>query len=884
MSRLKALLARLRALRDSDAVHREIDEELQFHIDMRAEENVRRGMTPAEARRAAEERFGHRLRIKEMSYGVRGGGWLETLWQDLRYAARTLRTRPGFAAVAVLTLALGIGANTAIFSVVNAVLLRPLPYEDPERIVRIGGTNQRRGAALGSFSPQDFFDWRERANVFEALAAYDGWSPSLTGAGEPERVEAARVSPGFFGVLKVSPALGRDFLPAEEQRGNHLSVILSHPFWQRRFGGDPRVIGRSLTLNGHGYTVVGIMPAGFAGPKFTGGDFEQAELWAPFAPDLSQWTRDGRSVDAAIARLKPGVSLAQAQAELDAIAAQLQRQYPDTNAGIGAAAASLHEQAVGAIRPALLTFLVAVGLVLLIACANVANLLLARAAARQKEIAVRMALGAGRARIVRQLLTESVLLAGLGGAAGLLLALWATSLLVALGSDAIPRPDEIAVDARVLGFTLGVSLLTGIAFGLAPALAASRPDLNETLKEGGRSQTFGRGRKRVRGVLVVSEVALSLLLLIGAGLLVKSFVRLRRVDPGFDPRHVLTMNAFLPGARYPEEWQHAAFFEKVLERVRALPGVESASVVSNLPVSGNYDRISLYVEGQTPAAREDIPDAERYMVDAEYFKTMRIPLLGGRPFNDRDTAEAPPVVIVNESVARRFWPGESAVGKRVRTDPSRPWLTVVGVVGEVRHYSLEAAPNMQLYLPHRQVPSQVMTFAVRSAGDPGAQAAAVRGQVWAVDKDQPVYDVRTMGQLLSESLAQRRFTMLLVGVFAGVALLLAAVGLYGVMNYAVAQRTHEIGIRMALGAQRGDVLRIMLGQGMALTLGGVGLGLVAAAGLTRVLESLLYGVSALDPAVFAGVTFILIAVAFLACCIPARKATRVDPIVALRYE
>ncbi|HEV3468003.1 MAG TPA: ABC transporter permease, partial [Pyrinomonadaceae bacterium] len=651
-----------------------------------------------------------------------------------------------------------------------------------------------------------------------------------------------------------------------------------------RFGGDPRVVGQSLTLNGHGYTVVGVMPAGFAGPKFTGGDFEQAELWAPFAPDLGQWTRDGRSVDAAIARLKPGVTLEQAQAEMDAIAAQLREQHPDTNAGAGAAVASLHEQAVGGIRPALLTFLAAVGLVLLIACANVANLLLARAAARQKEMAVRMALGAGRLRIVRQLLTESVLLASLGGAAGLLLALWATNLLAALGSGAIPRPDEIGLDSRVLLFTLGVSLLTGVAFGLAPALAASRPNLHEMLKEGGRCQTGGAGRKRLRSFLVVSEVALSLLLLVGAGLLVKSFVRLQQVNPGFDPRNVLTMYAFLPGARYPEEWQHADFFEKVLERARQLPGVEAAGVVSNLPVSGNFDRIGLYVEGHEAAGREDIPDPERYMVDAGYFKAMRIPLLGGRAFGPQDTAEAPPVVIVNEGLARRFWPEGGALGKRIRTDPSRPWMTVVGVVGEVRHYGLETAPTMQLYLPHRQVPSQVMTLVVRCAGDPAALAAAVREQVWAVDKDQPVYNVRTMEQLLGESLAQRRFTMLLVAVFAGAALLLAAVGLYGVMSYAVAQRTHEIGIRMALGAQRRDVLRIMLGQGMSLTLAGVCLGLAAAAGLTRVLASLLYGVSATDPSVYAGVTLILTAVAFLASSIPARKATRVDPVIALRYE
>jgi putative ABC transport system permease protein len=863
----------------------ELDKELRLHLDLHADELIAQGYSPEEARRQARLALGGPEQVKEKCREAHGTRWLLDLLQDLRYGLRSLRKNPGFASVAILTLALGIGANTAIFSVVNAILLRPLPYDNSERIVRIGGTNLRKTRTLGTFSPQDFFDWRERSTSFETMAAYDGWSPGLTGAeGEPERVEAAKVSSGFFDVLKASPMLGRVFLPSDEQRGNHFSVVLSHRLWQRRFGSDPDIVSRGLTLNGQSFTVIGVMPASFAGPKFSGGDFESAELWVTFAPDLSQWSRDGRSVDAAIARLKPGVSLEQAQAELSLIAAQLQQQYPDTNAGTGGAVVSLHEQLVAGVRPALLVFLAAVGLVLLIACANVANLLLARSAARQKEMAVRTALGAGRLRIIRQLLTESVLLAALSGAIGVLLAWWAVGVLTSLGSGFLPQLGGTRIDARVLVSTLAVSLLTGVAFGLAPALAASQPDLNETLKESGRNLTGGINRRNVRGLLVITEVALSLLLLVGAGLLLKSFVRLQRVSPGFEARNVLTMNVFLSGARYPEDWQHAAFFDQVLQRLRSLPGVESAGVVSNLPISGNFDQISFYVEGQPVAEREDIPDVERYMVDPNYFQTMRIPLRGGRFFNEGDRAAAPPVAIINESVADRFWPGEDPIGKRVRTDPSRPWLTVVGVAGDVRHSGLETAPNLQLYLAHQQSPSQFMTFVVRSVNHPEAQISAVREQVWAVDKDQPVYDLRTMEQLLSESLAQRRFTMLLLGIFAGVALVLAVSGLYGVMSYTVVQRTHEIGLRMALGAQSGDVLKLVVGGGLKLVMIGVVIGLAAAFVLTRVMSSLLFGVSATDPTTFITTSLVLTSVAMLASYIPARRATKVDPLVALRYE
>ncbi|HVG32681.1 MAG TPA: ABC transporter permease [Pyrinomonadaceae bacterium] len=810
-----------------------------------------------------------------------------TLWQDLRYGARMLLKKPGFTFVAVLTLALGIGANTAIFTVVNAVLLRSLPFDHAEQLVRIGGANLQRNKRLGTLSPQDFYDVRDRNTVFESIAAYDGWSPSLTGTGEPERLAAARVTTAFFNVLRVEPVMGRAFLPQEEQRGNHLVVLLSYGLWQRRFGANPSIIGQTITLNGASYNVIGVLPRDFEPPQFSGVGFEKPELWAPFAPDLSQWTRDGRSLDTAIARLKPGVSVERAQSELGVIAGQLQQQYPDTNAGESLSTASLHEQLVGKIRSALLVFLVAVGFVLLIACANVANLLLARAAARQKEMAIRAAMGASRLRIIRQLLTESVLLSIVGGGLGLLFAMWATDYLVTLGTDSLPFLGDVGLDGRVFGFTALLTILTGVAFGLAPAVQFSKPDLNESLKESGRSSTGGRGRQRLRSVLVVAEIAISLLLLIGAGLLVKSFVRLQNVSPGFDPHNALTLNIFLPGTKYTEDDQARAFFDQAEARIRSLPGVESVGMTSNLPVSGGFDTVSFYVEGQPVSAREDVPDLERYTINEDYFRAMGIPLKSGRPFAAEDRAGSTPVAIVSETAARRFWPNESPLGKRINTDiddPESPWRTVVGVVGDVRHYALDIEPTAQFYLPYRQGPQSYMALVVRTSNRPENQINAVREQIWAIDKDQPIFNVKTMEEFVARSVAQRRFTMLLLGLFAGVALLLAVIGLYGVMAYTVAQRTHEIGIRMALGAQTGDVLRMVLGQGMAMVMVGVVIGLAAAFALSRLISSFLYGVSATDPLTFVGVPLVLCAVAALASYIPARRATRVDPMVALRYE
>jgi putative ABC transport system permease protein len=807
------------------------------------------------------------------------------LWQDMKYGTRLLLKRRGFTAVAVLTLALGIGANSAIFSVINAVLLRPLPFEQADRLVRLGGNDLRKPADLPTtFSPPDFYDWRARNTVFEDVAAIDGWSPSLTGAGEPERIQAAKVSANFFSILRARPAAGRTFLPEEEKRGNHYVVVLSHALWQRRFGSDPSILGKQIELTGEKLQVIGIMPREFQMPRFTGYDYEEPELWIPFAPDLKNWSRGGRSVDAAIGRLKPNVTIAQAQSELDAIGQQLQQQYPKSNASAGVKVVSLYEQLVGATRPALLLFVAAVGFVLLIACANVANLLLARAATRHKEIAIRTALGARRARIMRQLLTESVLLSLVGGALGLLLAMWATDLLLALSAGAIPRFEHAGLDRRVLLFTLLISTLTGVFFGLAPALHASKPDLNETLKDGGRTSA-GTGRGRVRALLVVSEIALSLVLLVGAGLLIKSFVRLQSVDPGFDPQNVLTMTVFLNGTKYPQDEQHPVFFDQVVERARNLPQVEHVGLVSNLPISGNWDRLPIYPEGQLIAEGE-AQDTEEYMVNTDYFGALRIPLREGRLFGAEDRAGAQPAVVINETTARRYWPNESPVGKRIKIgDPTNAWLNVVGVVGDVRHYGLDKPANMQVYLPHQQKPSQQMTIVVRSSSaDAESQINAVRAQVWAVDKDQPVYAIKPMKEYVADSVAQRRFSMWIVAIFASVALVLAVVGIYGVMSYTVAQRTREIGLRMALGARGADILKLVVGQGMALTLAGVATGIVLAFAVTRVMSSLLFGVSAADPLIFSAVPVLLTSVALLACYLPARRATKVDPMVALRYE
>ena len=804
---------------------------------------------------------------------------------DLRYAFRMLLKQPAFTALAVIALALGIGANTAIFSVVNAVLLRSLPYNDAERLVMIWGTTPQTDRA--STSPADFIDYKEQNQVFEHVAAFNAGSFTLTGGDEPEQIRGARVSADFFSVLGVQPAAGRAFLAEDDRPGAARVVVLSHQLWQRRFSSDKNILGKSIALNGQSFAVIGIMPQEF---QFTVPGFFRtpAELWAPSALVKDNATR-GNQYLRIIARLKPEVSLQRAQAEMTTLASQLQQEYPSTNAGLGVRLITLHEQTVGNVRPALLILCGTVGFVLLIACANVANLLLARAAARQKEIAVKLALGATRRRLVRQLLTESMLLALAGGALGILLALWGTDVLVSLSPASLPRVKEIGVDRYVLGFTLLVSVLTGTLFGLVPALQASKPDLNVSLKEGSRGSSENLGRGSLRSTLVVFEIVAAFVLLIGAGLMIKSFMRLGEVNAGFNPENVLTMTLSLPRAKYNEPRAQAAFFQRALEQIKSLPGVDSVGAINDLPLGGDRDSTSFLIEGLPALPPGQQPNTEWRLVGPDYFKAMGVSLLKGRAFTEADKSGAPPVIIINDSFARRFFPDEDPTGKRLIlnltiSNPTPVPREIVGVVADVRDLGLDAEPRPEVYAPYLQETVSYMALIVKAEADPEGLAAAVRGQVLAIDKDQPVSNIQSMKQVVKESVAGRRFNMMLLAIFAAVALLLAAVGIYGVMAYSVSRRTHEIGIRMALGASSRDVLRLVVGQGMALALMGIGIGLAAAFALTRLMASLLYEVSATDPLTFALISLLLAAVAVMACYIPARRATKVDPMVALRHE
>jgi putative ABC transport system permease protein len=808
---------------------------------------------------------------------------METLWHDLRYGVRMMFKNRGFTAVAIVTLALGIGANTAIFSVVNAVLLRPLPYEDSNRLVWFW--ENQPDFRHGNLSPADFLDYQAQSSAFEQIAAYRQMDFTLTGDRQPEQIRGLIVSANYFSLLGIEPELGRALQPEDGRAGAARVAVISHGFWQRRFAGDPGLIGKALTLSGQTVTIVGVSPPGLK--------TDRTELWLNprnVVPDmLLNIARDPATLRAAhylhaIGRLKPGVTLAQAQEEMNAVSARLQEQYPASNAGHSVELVSLLDKTVGKIRPALLVLLGAVGLVLLIACANVANLMLARATARHKEMALRAALGATRWRVIRQLLTESLALATMGGACGWLLAVWGVDLLVAISPESIPRLNEIGVDRQVLGFTLLTSLATGIIFGLAPALMASRTDLNEALKEGGRSAKAGASRGRMRGALVVSEVALALLVAVGAGLLVKSFVRLRAVDPGFQPANLLTMRLFLTDAKYGTSGPRLAFLKELTARLEALTGVQGVGISDDLPIEGTDSTMGLIVEGREPAPGERLMTGV-HVVNPRYFKAMGIPLLKGRAFTELDTVEAPTVLVVNETLSRRLWAGDEAVGKRVKLgDPSGGWAQIVGVVRDVKHNGLSAEPTMDAYASHLQVPWPWMTIALRSNLDPTSLEAAVRGEVQAIDPDKAIASVKTMDRLIEESVGERRLSMVLFGLFAVVALLLAAVGIYGVMAYGVTQRTHEIGIRMALGARPASVVQLLVGSGMTLALTGVALGVGAAYVVTRLMASLLFEVSTTDPETFVVTALVLASVALLACYIPARRATKVDPMVALRHE
>jgi putative ABC transport system permease protein len=801
---------------------------------------------------------------------------MDSLFHDVRYGFRMLLKHRGFAFISILALALGIGANTAIFSVVNAVLFRPLPYKDPARLVTVlheGGK---------PVAPANFFDWRAQSQVFEAMAAAQIWEPTLTGKDQPEQLHALQMTADIFTVLGVNAIAGRTFNAGEDQPGNEHVAVLSHRFWLRKFNGDRSVIGQRLMLDGEGYTIVGVMPQDFQFAPFWA---TRAEVWTPLNLAARANDRRGQSLRV-FARLKPGVTIEQAQSEMSAITRRLEQDYPKENKGLVASVESLHEKVVGKSRAALLILFGAVGFVLLIACANVANLMMARATARRKEIAVRAALGASRARIARQLLTESVMLSLAGGVCGLLLAVWGIEALIRLGPDNLPRMKDIGLDYYVLGFTLGLSVLTGIVFGLAPVLQTTRVDLNETLKEGGRSASDGGRRNRVRRLLVVSEMGLALMLLISGGLMIRSFLTLLQIDAGFNPKQVLTMTVSLAGSEHKTEPQRAAFFNELLNRVDALPGVQSASAINHLPLGGDVWTLGFTIEGRPAPLPGESQSAVYRIVRPNYFQTMGEALIKGRDFTERDTAETPGVVIINEAFARRYFPGEDPIGKRVNVsnDKMNP-REIVGVIRDAKQAELTAAPNPETYLPHSQAASpRSMTLVVRASSDPAQLAGAVQREVWAIDKNLPVSEIRTMEEVVAESIGAQRFNMILLTLFASVALVLAAVGIYGVMSYTVTQRMHEIGVRMALGASRADILKLVVRQGMALALVGVGLGLLGAFAVTRVMSSLLFNVSPTDSVTFIVVSAVLTGVALLACYIPARRATRVDPMIVLRYE
>jgi putative ABC transport system permease protein len=808
------------------------------------------------------------------------------LWQDIRYGARMLLKQPGFTLVATLTLALGIGANTAIFSVVDTVLLRPLPFQEAERLMMLRGVDTRKGDGPGNISYPNFVDWRAQSGSFERLAAFRHRNFTLTGGGEPARLNGAVASAELFTLLGVSPSLGRSFRAEEDNAGASV-VILSHGLWRRRFNSDPQVIGRNITLDDRSLTVVGVTPADFQFPIAA----EPADLWTTIAYDATgdnpMTAQRGLGYLRAIGRLKPGVNLTQAQAEIDGIARRLERQYPDSNAHQGARLVPAREHLVGEVRRPLLVLFGAVGCVLLIACANVANLLLARATARRREIALRAAMGASRGRVVRQLLTESVMLALAGSVCGWVLAWGCLESLLSLSPENIPRLQDIRLDGRVFGFTLLVSLLTGVIFGLAPALQAAKTELTETLKEGGHSGGVARGA-RLRGALMVAEVAIAFVLTVGAGLLLNSFWRLSQVNPGFDPRQTLAFRLSLPESKYSGS-QAVAFFERLQARLQNLPGVRSASVSFGLPFGRGSIGTDLDIEGR-PFASGDRPHIDCQIVLPDYFRTLGIRLIKGRDFNARDDLNARPVAIINETLARRFFPNEDPIGKRLRPDIAAgpgdvPMREIIGVVGDVRYRSLTADVPPEVYLPYPQIPIAAgMRVALRTDADPRSLISAARTEVHALDKELPLFEVKTLNEYVGGAVAHPRFNALLLLLFAGVALLLTAAGLYGVISYSVTRRTREIGIRMALGAQTHDMLRLVVKQGMTMTLIGEVIGLGGALALTRLLKTLLFGVSAADPLTFSIIVLLLTIVTFVACWLPARRATKVDPMVALRCD
>lgn len=812
---------------------------------------------------------------------------MNTLFQDLRYSLRLQRTKPLFTLIAVVTLALGIGATTAIFSIVNAVLINPLPYQEPDRLMQFWETNPLKNWTQATVAPANLFDWKAQNQSFTDIAAYigsDKKGPGLTGlqltsGDEPERLSGLYVTGNIFSVLGVNAMLGRTLLEEETWQGKSMVVVLSHQLWQRRFGSDPNILGQQIMLNGRGREIVGVMPPDFYFPS------REVELWTPMGWDRSQLAMVRRPhFLRAVGRLKLGVTIEQARAELNTMAAALEQQYPDTNTQMGAGLGPLKDWIVSDVSFALIVLLAAVGFVLAVACANVANLLLARAATRSREVAIRSALGASRARIIYQLLTETLMLALLGGGAGLLIALWGKDLLITFSPGNIPRLDEIQLDWRVLGFTLGATLLTTLLTGLAPALQSSNPHLASTLKEGGHRGASSQG-SRLRNGLVIAEVALAIVLTIGAGLMIRSFLRLQRVDAGFDPNNILTLKVSLPGTSYPEDSQAQAFFNEAEQRIRNLPGVEAVGSTTMLPLKGYKWTGDMSIDGRPP--EDYVPEVRHKEISSGYFRALGLPLVAGRVFNESDNEKGQPVIMVNSALARRYFPGVDAVGKRVKfvkPEVEGTWNTIIGVVADEKQDGLGVEVKPEIYEPMMQSAQNNMALVVRTSTDPQSMIGAIRQEIRSMDSKLPLFEIKTMNDIVYESLARERFITLLLVVFAGLALALAVIGIYGVMAYSVAQRTQEIGIRVALGARTADVLKLVVWHGMKLTLSGVALGLLASFALTRLMASLLFGVSASDPITFAMVALLLSIVALAACFVPARRAAKVDPIIALRYE
>jgi putative ABC transport system permease protein len=877
-------------------VQSDMETELEFHLEAHAEELIRSGVPREEALRQARLEFGGMERAKEECLEARGASFLENLIQDLRYGTRIMMRAPGFTAMAVLALALGIGANTAIFSVVNAVLLRPLPYDQPERLVQVWHVPPQStfpGIAEFTVSPANFLDWRSEAKSFEGMAAYGGGSYTLTGSGNPETIRMIAVSDGMFSILHARPLLGSGFVSGEDEAGQEHVVVLSYGIWRSRFGANPGIVGENITLNAQAFTVIGVM-----GPEFdfpiSGDPSSRAQMWKPLV-----WTAQERAVRddhnyGVIARLKPGVSIKQAQAEMDSISNRLAQEYPADNKGWGAVAVPMHDDLVGDVRPALLILLGAVVLVLLIACANVANLVLVKALTRRKEQAVRVALGATRGRLLQQAISETLLLACAGGLLGLVFAHYGVALIVKFLAQRLPLSSEIKLDGWVLAFTAGISLAAGLLAGLLPAFRAAKTDINDALKQGLGRATSDSGGSRTRDVLVISEVALSLMLLIGAGLLIRSLSVLHRVNPGFQADHVVTMGISVPAGKFTGPAQQIGYFDRVLDRIRTLPGVQAAGLIDSLPLTDGGSVQPVLLEGRVPAPMADLPEVDVRIISPGYLGAMHVRLVAGRDIDDTDVAGRPRAVLISESMAKLFWPNENAIGKRLTLYfyPNEERV-VVGVVGDVKLYAVsETQGKAALYFPLAQVSAPKdaafhsfgMNLAVRTNAAPSSAASVAGMAIHEVDADIPVQNVRTMDDMISASISSERFTMLLLGAFAGLAVLLAVVGIYSVTSYSVSRRTNELGIRMALGASRSDVLLLVMRHGMMLALIGSAIGIVGALSLSRVMRSQLFGVQATDPVTFVAGACGLMLVVLAASYIPARRAMRVDPMQALRYE